>query len=84
MQIGTIPVWFGSGRVSLGRSNSDYKAISASQQSWILGLAELGKSLLIRDCDFSHLSMSTILVIQGENKLVNSIILELTIQKSFR
>ena len=25
-----------------GRSNSDYKAISASQQSWSLGLAELG------------------------------------------
>ena len=29
-----------SGRV--GWSNSDYKAISASQQSWSLGLAELG------------------------------------------
>ena len=30
----------GSGRV--GWSNSDYKAISASQQSWSLGLAEPG------------------------------------------
>ena len=27
-----------------GRSNSDYKAISASQQSWSLGLAELGNN----------------------------------------
>ena len=37
LQIGTIPVWVGS-----VWSNSDYKAISASQQSWSLGLAELG------------------------------------------
>ena len=43
LQIGTIPVWVGSGRFGSGRSNSDYKAISASQQSWSLGLAELGK-----------------------------------------
>ena len=34
----TILVWFG-----LDRSNSAYKAISASQQSWSSGLAELGK-----------------------------------------
>ena len=40
----SIAIWnySGLGRVGLGRSNSDYKAISASQQSWSLGLAELG------------------------------------------
>ena len=37
LQIGTIPVWVGS-----VWSNSDYKAISASQLSLSLGLAELG------------------------------------------
>ena len=36
----------GLGRVGSARSNSDYKAISASQQSWSLGLAELGKMLV--------------------------------------
>ena len=34
----------GSARVGSGRSNSDYKAISASQQSWSFGLAELGNN----------------------------------------
>ena len=33
---------FGSVWVGSVWSNSDYKAISASQQSWSLGLAELG------------------------------------------
>ena len=44
----SIAIWnySGSGRVGSGRSNSDYKAISASQQSWSLGLAELGKIML--------------------------------------
>ena len=32
----------GSGRLGSGRSNSNYNAISASQQSWSFGLAELG------------------------------------------
>ena len=36
----------GSGRDGSARSNSDYKAISASQQSWSLGLAELGNTSL--------------------------------------
>ena len=47
----SIAIWnysgsgrFGSGRVGSGRSNSDYNAISASQQSWSFGLAELGKN----------------------------------------
>ena len=44
LQIETIPGRVASVRVGLGRSNSDYKAISASQQSWSLGLAELGKN----------------------------------------
>ena len=34
-------------RVGSGRSNSDYKAISASQYSWSFGLAELGSISLI-------------------------------------
>ena len=38
--IGTIP-----GLVGSGRSNSDYNAISDSQQSWSFGLAEFGKIL---------------------------------------
>ena len=45
LPIETIPVWVGS-----ARSNSDYKAISASQQSWSLGLAELGKMLVKKNC----------------------------------
>ena len=40
----SIANWNYSGlcRFGLCRSNSDYKAISASQQSWSLGLAEAG------------------------------------------
>ena len=38
-----------SARVGSGRSNSDNKAISASQQSWSLGLAELGKKMRMQD-----------------------------------
>ena len=34
----------GSGRFGSVGSNSDYNAISASQQSWSLGLAELGNN----------------------------------------
>ena len=33
----------GAAQVGSAWSNSDYKAISASQQSWSLGLADLGK-----------------------------------------
>ena len=44
--IGTIPGWVMSGRLGWGWSNSDFKAISASQQSWSIGLAELGKNPL--------------------------------------
>ena len=42
-----LPIETISGRVGTGRSNSDYKAISASQQSWSLGLAELGKKICL-------------------------------------
>ena len=45
LPIGTIPGRVGLGRVRSGRSNSDYNVISASQQSWSFGLAELGKKL---------------------------------------
>ena len=36
-------VQVGLGRLGSCKSNSDYEAISASQQSWSFGLAELGK-----------------------------------------
>ena len=36
----------GSAWVGSGRSKCDYKAISASQQSWSFGLAELGKKYI--------------------------------------
>ena len=42
LQIETI-----AGQSGLGRSNSYYKAISASQYSWSFGLAELGSISLI-------------------------------------
>ena len=42
-------VWVGSVWVGSVWSNSDYKAISASQQSWNLGLAELGKKIIISE-----------------------------------
>ena len=49
----SIAIWnysgsgrFGSGRLGSARSNSDYNAISASQQSWSFGLAELGNNNL--------------------------------------
>ena len=44
LQIGTILVWVGSVWVGSVGSNSDYKAISASQQSWSFGLTEMGKN----------------------------------------
>ena len=53
-------IWVGLGRVGWGRSNSDYKAISASQKSWSLCLAELGNYSLTNFFqtriinDFSH------------------------------
>ena len=42
----SIAIWnySGLGRVGSAWSNSDYKAISASQHSWSFGLAELGKN----------------------------------------
>ena len=43
----SIANWNYSGSGGVGWSNSDYKAISASQQSWSLGLAELGNKQFI-------------------------------------
>ena len=50
MQIGTIPVRVGPIVIS------DYEAISASQQSWSLGLAELGKNSVVVLMGIHHLS----------------------------